>query len=152
LPPSARGEYGPLSTEDGRTLEIERLRPGKGVVIVKFRGIDDRTNVERLNGISLFADRDALPPPQPDEFYHADLIGLTALSTEGAILGAVVAVHNFGAGDIVEIAPPRGPSLLVPFTKAAVPDIDIANGRMTVIPPPEADEDFDTADGKEDAT
>jgi 16S rRNA processing protein RimM len=81
--------------------------------------------------------RHALPAPDEGEFYHADLIGLQAVGQDGALLGTVVAVENFGAGDLIEIAPEDGPSRLVPFTRAAVPDIDVAGGRLVVAPPEE---------------
>jgi 16S rRNA processing protein RimM len=139
--PAALADYGPLFADDGRRFEIERLRPGKNVVIAKFRGIDDRNAAEALNGIPLYLAREKLPPPEEDEFYHADLIGLEAVTEAGERLGTVIAVHDFGAGDILDIAPPRGPSLMVPFTKAAVPSIDIAAGRLTVVPPMEAEPD-----------
>lgn len=135
--PAALGDYGTLFTEDGRAFEIERLRPSKGVVVVKFKGIDDRNAAEALNGLSLSVDRGALPAADANEFYHADLIGLQAFDTAGNPLGTVVAVQNFGASDILEIAPARGPSLLVPFTKVSVPDIDIPAGRLVIVPPTE---------------
>jgi 16S rRNA processing protein RimM len=133
--PTALADYGPLLADDGRRFEIERLRPAKNVVIAKFRGIDDRDAAEALNGLFLYVPREKLPPPEEDEFYHADLIGLEAVTEAGEPIGAVVAVHDFGAGDILEIAPARGPTLLLPFTKAAVPSIDIPAGRLTVVPP-----------------
>jgi 16S rRNA processing protein RimM len=144
--PLALGAYGPLLTEDGRTLTVERLRPDKTLVVVKFRGVDDRNAAESLRGLRLFVDRAALPAPEDeDEFYHADLIGLEAVAADGAPLGTVVAVHDFGAGDILDIAPPasadRGRSLLVPFTRACVPEIDLAAGRIVVAPPEEAASD-----------
>ena len=144
--PLALGSYGPLLTEDGRALAVERLRPGKGAVIVKFRGVDDRNAAESLRGARLFVERAALPPPEDeDEFYHADLIGLEAVTADGAPLGTIVAVHDFGAGDILDIAPPasadRGRSLLVPFTRACVPEIDLAAGRIVVAPLEEAASD-----------
>lgn len=135
--PMGLKDYGSLRTEDGRLFEIERIRPGKGVVIVKFSGVDDRTAAEALNGISLYVDRERLPATGADEFYHADLIGLAASREDGAPLGIVIAVHNFGAGDMLEIAPSRGKTLLVPFTKEAVPVVDIAAGTLTIIPPAE---------------
>jgi 16S rRNA processing protein RimM len=103
------------------------------MVIAKFRGVDDRGAAEALNGLSLYVDRESLPPAEEDEFYHADLIGLSAENEAGERIGTVVAVHNFGAGDILEIAPPRGPSFMVPFTKAAVPNLDVAGGRIVVL-------------------
>jgi 16S rRNA processing protein RimM len=110
------------------------------MLVVKFAGIDDRNAAEALTGVELFVERSALLPPDPEEFYHADLIGLDAISPAGERLGAVVAVQNFGAGDILEIAPPRGATLLVPFTKAAAPEIDLAAGRLVVVPPAEIEE------------
>jgi len=135
--PMSLADYGPLVSADGRTFEMERLRPAKGVVIVKFRGIDDRNSAEALNGVELSVERSALPPAEAGEYYHADLIGLEAVDAEGRPLGRVVAVENFGAGDILEIAPPDGVSLLIPFTNATVPDIDLAGGRLTIVPPAE---------------
>ena len=139
--PLALGEYSPLLAEDGRAFEIERMRPAKNVLVVKFRGIDDRAAAETLNGVALHAERGALPPTEADEFYHADLVGLAAESEAGEALGTVAAVLNFGAGDILEIQPIHGPPLLVPFTKAAAPDIDIAAGRIVVILPAETEAD-----------
>lgn len=135
--PTALASYGPLTAADGRVFEIERLRPAKGVVIAKFRGVDDRNAAEALNGVELSVERSALPPAEVGEYYHADLIGLEAVDAAGKPLGRVVAVQNFGAGDILEIAPPDGVSLLIPFTNATVPDIDIAGGRLTIVPPAE---------------
>ncbi|MYZ49302.1 ribosome maturation factor RimM [Propylenella binzhouense] len=137
--PAALADYGPLFAADGRRFEIERLRPAKEMLVVKFAGIDRREDVERLTGTDLYVERGTLPPPEEDEFYHADLIGLDAIGAAGEPLGTVVAVHDFGAGDLLDIAPPRGPSRLVPFTKAAVPVVDLAAGRLVVILPPETD-------------
>jgi 16S rRNA processing protein RimM len=137
--PGSLGAYGPLTDEHGGRFELERVRPGKEVAIAKFRGVDDRNAAEALNGVSLYVDRDRLPPPEEDEFYHADLIGLVAMSEAGEPLGTVVAVHNFGAGDMLDIAVARGPSLLVPFTKACVPTVDLARGRVVVAPPTETE-------------
>ena len=112
------------------------------MLVVKFRGVDDRTAAEKLNGLTLYVERSALPPADPDEFYHADLIGLRAFDAAGDPLGTVTAVWNHGAGDILEIVPlgaTRGASQLVPFTKACVPDIDIEAGRMVVVLPHEVE-------------
>jgi 16S rRNA processing protein RimM len=136
--PMGLGAYGPLFTEDGRKFEIERLRPSKSdMLVVKFRGVDDRNAAEALNRLSLGVDRGALPAPEPDEFYYADLLGLAAFDTAGNALGHVTAVENHGAGDFLEIARENAPPLLLPFTKAAVPDIEIAAGRIVVAPPTE---------------
>jgi 16S rRNA processing protein RimM len=141
--PTGLGAYGPLFAEDGRRFEIEHLRHLKGdLLVVKFRGVDDRTAAEKLNRLMLHVERSALPTPEPDEFYYADLIGLAAFDAAGNALGRVAAVENHGAGDILEIVRPpgaesSGPSLLLPFTKAVVPDIDIPGGRIVVAPPTE---------------
>ena len=129
--------YGVLSNTDGtRAFEIESCRPAKGVLIARFKGIADRTAAEALCHVDLYVPRDRLPPPAADEFYHADLIGLAAVGRDGAAIGTIVAVHDFGAGDIVEIAPiAGGPTLMLPFTDAVVPEIDIAAGRVVVLPP-----------------
>ncbi len=148
--PTALGAYGPLLAKDGRAFEIERLRPLKGdMLVVKFRGIDERTAAEKLNRLTLYIERSALPEPADGEFYHADLIGLAVFDASGAQLGTVIAVENFGAGDILEIAPERGPTLLVPFTKSAVPDIDIAAGRLVVAPPAEIEARPEENEGEE---
>ncbi len=144
-PPTRRRSttYGPLSAEDGTALRDRAPPPAEGRHARReVRGVDDRTAAEKLNGLSLFVARTALPAPEADEFYYADLIGLEAVAPAGAPLGTVVAVENYGAGDILEIAPPpeaHGPSLLVPFTKAVVPDIDIEAGRIVVVPPDEVE-------------
>ncbi|HQF31159.1 MAG TPA: ribosome maturation factor RimM, partial [Hyphomicrobiales bacterium] len=136
--PLALGAYGPLADESGtREFEVAALRPVKGgMLVVRFRGVADRDAAERLNGTRLYVDRDRLPPPGEDEFYHADLIGLGAVHIDGAPLGRVVAVPDFGAGDLLEIATGGGKTLLVPFTRAVVPEIDLAGGRLVVDPPP----------------
>ena len=151
--PMALREYGPLAAGDGRLFQVERLRLAKEVVIAKFRGIDDRNAAEALNGTDLFVLRERLPAPEEeDEFYHADLLGLAAFGAAGDPLGTVVAVHNFGAGDILDIAPSRGPSILVPFTRDCVPSVDLAAGRLLVVPPVEAEDAEDGApDGLEEA-
>jgi 16S rRNA processing protein RimM len=146
--PMSLAVYGPLRADDGRTFEIERLRPLKGdMLVVKLRGIDDRTAAGKLNRLTLGAARSALPAPDANEFYVVDLIGLEAFDTDGNRLGIVTAVDNFGAGDILEIAPKSGPSLLIPFTNATVPDIDISAGRIVVAPPAEIE-----ARGEEEET
>jgi 16S rRNA processing protein RimM len=146
--PLALANYGPLSSRDGRSFAVERIRPAKDVVIAKFYGVDDRNTAEALNGTDLFVDRTRLPAPEDEEeFYHADLIGLRAEGLDGLELGTLVAIHNFGAGDILEIVPSRGPSLLVPFTKVATPVIDLPGRRIVVSPPSEVEEDGDQGDG-----
>lgn len=138
--PADIAAYGPLSSADGRAFVVKALRPAAGtqpdMLVVRFEGIGDRNAAEALNGLELFVPRDRLPEAEEDEFYHADLVGLAAALPSGEILGTVIAVQNFGAGDLLEIAPPRGATLLVPFTRAVVPSVDLAAGRLTVDPPP----------------
>ncbi len=132
--------YGPLQTADGRVVEIASMRPGKECLVARLKGVTDRTAAERLCNTELYVSRERLPEPEPDEFYHADLIGLRAEDPEGTTIGAVVAVHNFGAGDILEIAPEAGgETLMHPFSTAAVPSVEIAAGRLVVVLPEEAE-------------
>jgi 16S rRNA processing protein RimM len=134
--PMALTGYGPLTTEDGSaTFEIEAVRAAKDHLIARFRGVGDRDTAERLANVRLFVARERLPPLAADEFYHADLIGLTAVTADGSEIGTVVAVHDFGAGDIVEVLPAGGgTSIMLPFTAAFVPSVDIANRRIVVTP------------------
>ena len=134
--PDALGAYGPLTTNDGRRLAVVALRAGKlGEVVVRFDSVADRDAAEALKGRELFVPRAALPKPEADEFYHADLIGLCAVTADGAEIGTVAAVHDFGAGDILELQPKAGGStIMVPFTAAFVPSVDIAGGRIVVAP------------------
>lgn len=129
--PMALKRYGPLESEDGsRTFEIEALRPQKHMLIVRFKGIRDRNAAEALTRTKLYIPRERLPEPDEDDFYHADLIGLPVFDGAGEDLGTVVSVPNFGAGDLLEIAPPGAPSFYLPFTREAVPQIDIEGGRL----------------------
>jgi 16S rRNA processing protein RimM len=138
--PMAVKDYGPLESEDGAArFEIETVRPAKGHLVARFRGVADRDAAERLANLRLFVPRSRLPPAAADEFYHADLVGLAATTPEGTELGTVAAVHNFGAGDILELRPAAGgANLMVPFTESCVPRIDIAGRRLVVVPPEEA--------------
>jgi 16S rRNA processing protein RimM len=134
--PMAVAQYGPLETEDGtQSFAIAALRPAKGHLVARLRGVDDRDAAERLTNVKLFVPRERLPAPQEDEFYHADLIGLAAVELDGRPLGTITAVHNFGAGDILEIKPAAGAAMLLPFTQAVVPMVDIKAGRVIVAPP-----------------
>jgi 16S rRNA processing protein RimM len=140
--PMAVADYGPLESEDGTArFEIEDLRQstsrGGDYVIVRLRGVADRDAAERLKGLKLFVPRERLPAPEPDEFYHADLIGLCAVTREGAEVGNVIAVHDFGAGAVLEIAGDSG-DLMVPFTEGCVPTVDVAAGAIIVVLPEEA--------------
>jgi 16S rRNA processing protein RimM len=133
--PMAIASYGPLESEDGtRRFTIETLRPAKDHFVARLAGVSDRNAAEQLTNLRLYVAREKLPPAGDGEFYHADLVGLAAVTPDGATLGTVTAVHNFGAGDVIEIKPASGEALLVPFTDAAVPEIDLAAGRMVVVP------------------
>lgn len=135
--PAAIASYGPLETEDGRIFKIENLRPAKHAFVAKLSGVADRDAAERLANTRLYVPRARLPEPaQADEFYHADLIGLRAVDHAGKECGTVVAVHNFGAGDLIELRPPEGGETeLLPFDAATVPEVDITNGRLVVAHP-----------------
>jgi 16S rRNA processing protein RimM len=128
--------YGPLADETGRRLELRLVGAAKGVLIARLSGIDDRNGAEALRGLRLYLARSALPPPEPEEYYHADLIGLEVVLGDGTPLGQVRAVHDFGAGDTLEIARPGAAPAMVPFTRAVVPVVDLAAGRLVVEPPP----------------
>ena len=110
----------------GRTLTLKSFRPDKGGAIARFAEITDRTAAEALRGTVLTVPRDSLPPLGEGEYYHADLIGLPVVDTEGTSIGTVVAVENFGAGDIIEIAKSDRRTFMVPLTPAAVPEIGAA--------------------------
>lgn len=136
--PEAIAGYGPLEDEDGErrfTLRIVGSAKGDGIVIAMLSSVADRDRAETLRGLKLYAPRAALPATEEDEFYHADLVGLAAVLENGTALGKVTAVHDFGAGDVIEIALPKGQPVLVPFTRAAVPVVDIAGGKVVVDPP-----------------
>ncbi|MGL4591167.1 MAG: ribosome maturation factor RimM [Aestuariivirga sp.] len=134
--PLAIGSYGPLTLPDGRRLKVKSVRPGGEVVIVKLEGVNDRTAAEALKFQTLSVPRDRLPPPDDeDDFYHADLIGLRCETAEGLLVGHVAAIHDFGAGDILDIKPQKGPNLTLSFTKANVPVVDVAGGKLVVVLP-----------------
>lgn len=136
--PAAIGDYGPLWTEDGtRSFTVKLTRSSvSGGVGARLSGVMTKEQADALKGVQLFADRDRLPSLPDDEFYHADLIGLVAQDTGGAELGRVLAVHNHGAGDMLEIfGPGMKVTLLVPFTMAVVPTVDVKAGRIVVDPP-----------------
>lgn len=136
--PYAVLDYGPLSSKDGkRTIEIDNVREAKGHLVATLKGVTDRDAAARLNGVELYVARDTLPDTEDGEYYHADLIGLAAVNAAGEVIGRVVAMHDFGAGDIIEIAPPSGPTLLLPFTDAVVPTVDIAGGKVVIEMPGE---------------
>lgn len=139
--PTDIAAYGPLSTEDGsRTFHITLTRPVAGGLGARIQGITTKEQADALRGTSLHVPRDRLPALPDDEFYHADLIGLSAYDTGGELIGKVSAIYNHGAGDIVEISPIRHKSaLLLPFTTAIVPNVDLAAGRIVVNLPDETE-------------
>lgn len=138
--PRSIGAYGDLTDKTGKSvfkiLFQRHLR--NDMLVVRLAGVDAREQAERLTGAELFARRAQLPPPSDDEFYHDDLVGLEAVTHEGAPIGRVIALRNFGAGDILEIAPTAGgETLLLPFIKAVAVEIDFDQGRITIVPPHE---------------
>jgi 16S rRNA processing protein RimM len=138
--PLAVKRYGPLATRDGaRSFEVATAREAKGHLVATLKGVATREEAERLNGIELYIAREKLPATDTDEYYHADLIGLAAVNAADQPIGRVIAIHNFGAGNIIEIAPPNGATMLLPFTNAVVPTVDLANGRVVVELPAEID-------------
>lgn len=138
--PMSVTQYGPLSTKDGtRQLEVTHARAAKDHLVATLTDVTTREEAERLNGVELYVARDKLPDTDEGEFYHADLIGLAAFDAAGATIGTVAAIHNFGAGDIIEIALAHGPTLMLPFTDAVVPTVDIAGGRVVIEMPGEID-------------
>ena len=140
--PFAIEDYGPLSTKNGaRHFEVASAREAKDHLVVTFKGVTTRDEAERLNGVELYIPRDKLPATEEDEYYHADLIGLDAVTASNEPLGRVIAIHKFGAGDIIEIAPESGTTILLPFSNAVVPIVDIAGGRVVIELPQEVEGD-----------
>jgi 16S rRNA processing protein RimM len=142
--PLAVLSYGPLTTKDGaRQFDVLRAREAKDHLVATLKGVTTRDDAARVNGIELYIPRDRLPDTENGEYYHADLIGLRAIDARQQDIGKVMAIHNFGAGDIIEISPPRGPSLLLPFTNAVVPTVDVAAGHVVVDLPAEIEGEDD---------
>jgi 16S rRNA processing protein RimM len=140
--PLAVRHYGPLVTKDGaRQFEVTHVREAKGHLVATLKGVATREEAERLNGVELYVAREKLPATREDEYYHADLIGLAAVNAAGEPLGRVIAIHNFGAGDIIEVAPPDGGTMLLPFTNAVVPTVDLEGGRVVIELPDEIEGD-----------
>jgi len=144
--PSDLGAYGPVSTEDGaRSWPLTVIGTAKGVVVCRLDGLADRTAAEGLKGVRLYVPRSALPPPQnEEEYYYADLVGLAVEQQDGTRIGSVRAVHDFGAGDMLEVVPPKGvadpviggKAIMIPFTRSAVPVVDLKGARVVVAPLP----------------
>ena len=138
--PLAVRAYSPLEADDGRAFVIASARPAAGgasdMLVVRLEGVTSRDGAEALNGLELSVPRGRLPETDKDEFYHADLIGVAVATKDGRPFGTVVAVHDYGAGDLLEIAPDAGATVLVPFTRSTVPEVDVAGGRIIIDPPP----------------
>ena len=135
--PAAITEYGPLEDETGaRLFEIESLRVTPKAMSARLKGVTSRDEAEALTGTKLYVPHSRLPAREEDEWYHTDLIGISALDREGVAIGSVVAVHNFGAGDLLEIRPASGGNtVLMPFTRDTVPEVDVEGGWLRIAPP-----------------
>ena len=154
--------YGPLETEDGaRRLKVKSLRPAKNALVAVIEGLNDREDADRLKNVRLFVDRSKLPAPDEDEWYHADLVGLDVRNGAGDTVGTVASMQNFGGGDLMEIRyEGMRQTVYVPFTREAVPAIEVAKGFVIVDPPagliddgrPDADEGETAGEaGRDDA-
>jgi 16S rRNA processing protein RimM len=136
--PMAISRYGPLETEDRkRSFAVAAARSGKGFLVARLSGVEDRSAAEELRNLRLYVPRERLPAlSDADDFYHADLIGLRVVDADGSEIGTVAAVQNYGAGDLIEVRPSSGgPTVLIPFTKASVPVVDLSSGRLVVDTP-----------------
>lgn len=135
--PAAIADYTPLTRGDGTEIATLVVKgQTKGALIVRIDGVTSKEQADALRGTDLFAHRDQLPSLPDDEFYHTDLMGLTAFDTGGTRLGRVKAVQSNGADDLLEIADPSlKDSVLVPFTKRNVPTVDLTSGRIILDPP-----------------
>ena len=145
--------YGPVESEDAaRRFALQVVGQAKGALIVRVDGVQDRDAAQALAGTRLYVARERLPAPDAEEYYHADLIGLAVTAPDGAALGSIRAVHDFGAGDLIELTLADGRSVMVPFTAETVPAIDLAGRRATVVLPAGLlDAPRDDRDGTEDA-
>ncbi|MCZ3375982.1 ribosome maturation factor RimM [Rhizobium sp. AG207R] len=134
--PTALGDYGHLHSMDGRSFEVLEIREAKNVVIVRFRGINDRNAAEALNGLELYVERDNLPDDEldDDEFFYTDLEGLEAVDDQGVGYGTVSGIYDFGAGDLLELKGPGKRPVLIPFSEAAVLEIDLEGGKILIDP------------------
>lgn len=131
--PADVAAYGPVTDAEGvRAFDLTLVGESGATVIARLNGVEDRAAAEALKGFRLYVPRQRLPAPEDDEFYHADLIGLRVVDSEGRAAGTVHALHDFGAGDLIEVRRPSGKLVLLPFTQGAVPAIDLAAGEVTV--------------------
>ena len=134
--PEDIARYGSLIDGTGSCYELRLIGAAKGVVIARLSGVENRNHAEALRGLRLYLLRSALPQTEAEEYYHADLIGLEAVLSDGTPVGRVRAIHDFGAGDTLELARPGAPPVMVPFTRAVVPSVELAAGRLVLDPPP----------------
>lgn len=138
--PDALAGYGPFTDKSGRTeFAIEVTGHSRGMLLGRVNDARDRNAAEALKGTELYIDRDILPPAREDEFYYADLLGLEVVGEDGASFGSVKAVQEYGAGDMIEIVDAYGKVTLMPFTREVFPTVDLAAGRLIVVPPEEID-------------
>ncbi|SKA04149.1 16S rRNA processing protein RimM [Consotaella salsifontis] len=147
--PTDLGAYGPLFDENGRRFTVLSARTQKNVVVVRLAEVTSREGAEELRGRELFVDRSVLPEEDEDEFYEADLVGLSARTVAGEEVGTVVAIHDFGAGTILEIAGEGRASVMIPFSEAAVPAVDLSAQVLTVEPVAAGLEGSDDEEGDE---
>ena len=147
--PADIAAYGDLTDKSGaRSFRLKVLRATAKGVVCRIDGVSDRNAAEALRGTELHVSRDKLPAPSEDEFYHSDLIGLAAVAPGGEVLGRIIAVENFGAGDILEIAlesngKATGRTEMVPFADAFVPTVDVPGRRVIVRLPADGDDGDD---------
>ena len=152
--PKDVGAYGPVSDATGdKVWKLSVTGMAKDQVICRIAGVADRTAAEALKGMQLFVPREALPTPDEDEFYHADLIGLVAVEAgirkKSEPFGRILGVYDFGAGDVLEVERPSGETVMLPFTRQVVPEVNVGEGRVVVSPP---DGLFETPDAGQDET
>ncbi|MCR6629345.1 MAG: ribosome maturation factor RimM [Magnetospirillum sp.] len=140
--PADVAAYGPVESEDGTSrFKLKVMGEVKGLIIARLEGVADRNAAEALRGTKLYVPRERLPETEEDEFLYSDLVGLKAEAVDGTVLGTVRGVADFGAGEVLDIGLTAGGSLMVAFTKAAVPVVDVANGRLVVDPPEFAEDE-----------
>lgn len=150
--PSDLCAYGPLTDAAGRPIGLSLVGSAKGVLIARVEGVADRDAAEALKGVELHVERAALPEPEEDEFYHADLVGMAAVLPDGTAYGVVRAVHDFGAGPVLEIRREDGSETMLAFTRETAPEVDVAAGRLTVDPPAEIEALGDSGGKAEDGS
>jgi 16S rRNA processing protein RimM len=147
--PADIGAYGPLTTDDGRSFTLKVTGAAQGAITARIQDVADRDAAERLKGVKLYVDRSALPAAAEGTYYHTDLVGLAAEGADGAALGKVTALYNFGAGDVMEVTMPDGRTELVPFSDAAIDRVDMAAGKVWINPLPGLFENDSEADARE---